>query len=43
MTAIGPLLAVPRHGERQRLAGLVGADRHDQRDAVGDPLAVDAR
>ena len=25
----------------QRLAGLVGADRHDQGDAVGDPLAVD--
>ena len=25
----------------QRLAGLVGPDRHDQRDAVGDPLAVD--
>ena len=25
----------------QRLAGLVRADRHDQRDAVGDPLAVD--
>ena len=32
------LVAVPQHGEGQRLAGLVGADRDDQRDAVGDPF-----
>ena len=27
----------------ERLAGLVGADRHDQRDAVGDLLALERR
>ena len=35
------LLAVALDRELDRLAGLVGADRHDQRDAVGDPLALD--
>ena len=32
-----PLLAVALDRELDRLAGLVGADRHDQGDAVGDP------
>ena len=35
------LLAVAEDGELHLLAGLVGADRDDQRDAVGDPGAVD--
>ena len=37
------LLVPADHRELQRLAGLVGADHHDQRDAVGDPVAVQGR
>ena len=35
------LVAVAHHREGERLAGLVGADRDDQGDAVGDLLALE--
>src|SRR4051812_43376572 len=35
------LVAVAEHGEGERLARLVRADRHDQCDAVGDRLALE--